>query len=105
MVTKKINDLVYRIQLSSGVKPKVVHRNRLWKYSGRNPTWYKQATDMERRQSPADIVPEREPEVTEEESDTENENSVPNPNTEQLRSTRTRRPLLVMMHQFKEGRV
>ena len=91
MVTKKINDLVYRIQLSPGVKPKVVHRNPLWKYSGRNPpTWYKQATDMEQRQSPADIEPE--PQVREEESDTENENSVPNPNTEQPRSTHTRHP-------------
>ena len=92
VVTKKINDLVYRIQLGPGVKPKVVHRNRLWKYSGRNPpTWYKQATDMEQRQSPADIEPE--PQVREEESDTENENSVPNPSTEQpRRSTRTRRP-------------
>ena len=45
MVTKKINDLVYRIQLGPRLKPKVVHRNRLWKYSGRNPPiWYKQAS-------------------------------------------------------------
>ena len=37
----KINDLVYRIQLGPRAKPKVVHRNRLWRYSGMNvPTWY-----------------------------------------------------------------
>ena len=31
-ITKAINDLVYRIQLTSRSKPKVVHRNRLWEY-------------------------------------------------------------------------
>ena len=36
-VTKCLNDLVYRIQLGPRTKPKVVHRNRLWKYSGANP--------------------------------------------------------------------
>ena len=42
-VTKKINDLVYRIQLGPKAKPKIVHRNRLWKYSGSNaPDWYQQ---------------------------------------------------------------
>ena len=52
MVTKKINDLVYRIQLGPRLKPKVVHRNRLWKYSGRNPpTWYKQASSTEQSQT------------------------------------------------------
>ena len=33
MVTKRINDVVYRVQLSPRSKPKVVHRNRLWRYS------------------------------------------------------------------------
>ena len=41
VVTKKINDVVYRIQLGSHQKSKVVHRNRLWYYSGHNPpTWF-----------------------------------------------------------------
>lgn len=40
-VTKRINDVVYRIQLGPRTKPKVVHRNRLWKYSGSAvPTWF-----------------------------------------------------------------
>ena len=42
IVTKVINDSVYRIQLGAKTKPKVVHRNRLWSYSGSNvPTWYR----------------------------------------------------------------
>ena len=36
-VVKPINDLVYRIQLGPRTKPKVVHWNRLWRYSGDNP--------------------------------------------------------------------
>ena len=36
VVTKKINDLVYRIQSGPGLKSKLVHRNQLWKYSGRD---------------------------------------------------------------------
>ena len=40
-VTKRLNDLVYRIQLRSSTKPKVVHRNRLWLYSGDDPpSWF-----------------------------------------------------------------
>ena len=40
LVTKRLNDTVYRVQLKPQSKPKVVHRNRLWKYSGDNPpTW------------------------------------------------------------------
>lgn len=34
-IVKRINDLVYKIQLTPNSKPKIVHRNRLWKYSGR----------------------------------------------------------------------
>ncbi|KAJ8957235.1 hypothetical protein NQ318_007799 [Aromia moschata] len=38
---KKINDLVYRIQLSPRSKPKVVHLERLAKYTGHNPpNWF-----------------------------------------------------------------
>lgn len=41
-VTKAINDVVYRIQLTPRSKPKVVHRNRLWEYTGDNkPNWFK----------------------------------------------------------------
>ena len=36
LVTKRINDLVYRIQLNQRSKPKVVHRNRLRRYQGLN---------------------------------------------------------------------
>ena len=41
-IIKWINDLVYRIKLGPTTKPKVVHRNRLWAYTGANaPTWFK----------------------------------------------------------------
>ncbi|KAJ8958740.1 hypothetical protein NQ318_016468 [Aromia moschata] len=40
-IIKKINDLVYRIQLSPRSKPKVVHLERLAKYTGHNlPDWF-----------------------------------------------------------------
>ncbi|KAJ8939291.1 hypothetical protein NQ318_008281 [Aromia moschata] len=40
-IIKKINDLVYRIQLSPRIKPKVVHLERLAKYTGHNPPkWF-----------------------------------------------------------------
>ncbi|KAJ8946043.1 hypothetical protein NQ318_005521 [Aromia moschata] len=40
-IIKKINDLVYRIQLSPRSKPKVVHLERLAKYTGHNPPdWF-----------------------------------------------------------------
>ena len=39
---KKVNDIVYRIQLGPRLKPKIVHFNRLFKYSGENPpNWLK----------------------------------------------------------------
>ena len=38
LVTKRINDMVYRVQLKPLAKPKVVHRNRLWLYTGSSPT-------------------------------------------------------------------
>ncbi|KAJ8959664.1 hypothetical protein NQ318_021852 [Aromia moschata] len=40
-IIKKINDLVYRIQLSPRSKPKVVHLERLAKYTGHDPPrWF-----------------------------------------------------------------
>ena len=91
MVTKKINDPVYRIQLRPGLKPKVVHRNRLWKYSGRNPpTWYEQVSGTER--SPTSVESNPDLEEASEESDTENP-VADDGNSEQLRrNTRNRRP-------------
>ena len=41
VVIKRINDVVYRIQLGPRTKPRVVHRNRLWRYGGQSsPTWF-----------------------------------------------------------------
>ena len=74
-ITKKINDLVYRIQLSPTAKPKVVHRNRLWKYSGSNaPNWYQQESSTgettshltETSDTPAHREPESNPASTSE---------------------------------------
>lgn len=57
IIIKRINDLVYRIQLGPHTKPKVVHRNRLWRYSGLcAPTWYKAAGE-ERGASPSSEAP------------------------------------------------
>ncbi|KAJ8948299.1 hypothetical protein NQ318_020786 [Aromia moschata] len=40
-IIKKINDLVYRIQLSLRSKPKVVHLERLARYTGHDPPdWF-----------------------------------------------------------------
>ncbi|KAJ8942563.1 hypothetical protein NQ318_021965 [Aromia moschata] len=40
-IIKKINELVYRIQLSTRSKPKVVHLERLARYTGHNPPdWF-----------------------------------------------------------------
>ena len=37
---KRINDLVYRVQLTPRSKTKVIYRNRLWQYTGSSPpTW------------------------------------------------------------------
>ena len=44
-VVKRINDVVYRIQLGPRTKPKVVHRNRLWEYSGESPPTWLQTTN------------------------------------------------------------
>ena len=37
VIVKRINDLIYRIQLGPRSRPRVVHFNRLWKYHGENP--------------------------------------------------------------------
>ena len=61
IIIKRINDLVYRIQLGPHTKPKVVHRNRLWRYSGLcAPTWYKAAGE-ERGASPSSEAPSDRP--------------------------------------------
>ena len=109
MVIKNINDLVYRIQLGPGLKPKVVHRNRLWKYSGKAPpTWHKQNIGCESKQNqePVDTGPHV---AVDEESGSEEENSGNQPH----RSTRARHPpdrydtsfINKTMLQFKEGKV
>ena len=56
IITEQINDLVYRIQLGPKAKPKVVHRNRLWSYSGVNaPTWY-HAPEQEQSTAPVGMT-------------------------------------------------
>ena len=51
-IIKRINNVVYRIKLGPTTKPKVVHRNRLWKYTGANtPTWFR-ATEEAVNSSP-----------------------------------------------------
>ncbi|CAB4041568.1 Retrovirus-related Pol poly from transposon 412, partial [Paramuricea clavata] len=41
VIVKKLNDLVYRIQRNKQSKPKVVHRNRLWKFRGEQEDLWK----------------------------------------------------------------
>ena len=58
LVLKKIDNLVYRIQLGLKYKPKVVHRNRLWKYTGSNtPTWLNTSMDPKGPAVPAPCGP------------------------------------------------
>ena len=41
VITDKLSDLVYRIQLTARSKPMIVHRDRLYRYYGRDPpTWF-----------------------------------------------------------------
>ena len=50
------NDLVYCIRQGPNTKPKVVHRNRLWQYKGKEPpSWFKAATVT------PDLVPDKVP--------------------------------------------
>ena len=88
-VLKRINDLVYRIQLSPRTKPKVVHLNRLWRYRGEHPpAWFK---------VPFPDTQEAEPQLNI--SDTENNTAAPQENSqtssdyrELRRSGRNRHP-------------
>ena len=58
LVIKRINDMVYRVQLKPQSKPKVVHRNRLWKYSGTSPpTWLIENTQQDANNSHSKEVP------------------------------------------------
>ena len=55
---QKINDLVYRVQLTPRSKPKVLHCNRLWRYTGLSPpTWLKDQDGTEGDLSPATTTP------------------------------------------------
>ena len=58
LVIKRINDLVYRVQLTPRSKPKVLHRNRLWRYTGLSPsTWLKDQDGAEGDLPPATTTP------------------------------------------------
>ena len=64
IITKRINDLVYRIQLGLKAKPKVVDRNRLWRYSGVNaPTQY-HAHEQEQSTTPVGMTISEAPTAT-----------------------------------------
>ena len=55
LVTKRLNDTVYRVQLKPQSKPKVVHRNRLWKYTGDEPpTWLSESPQKDAEEAIAD---------------------------------------------------
>jgi len=59
-VTKRLNDLVYHIQLGSQAMPKVVHYNHLWKYKGKDhPCWSAElgATKSSHQTSECEIRP------------------------------------------------
>ncbi len=85
-VTKQINDLVYRIQLGPTTKPRVVHRNRLWRYRGSSPpTWFQETEGRQTAPSPRPAELVGEPETL--------DGSEPEVSQPQLRrSRRTRRP-------------
>ena len=92
IIFKKLNDLVYRIQLGPRQKPMVVHRNRLWIYSGRHPpTWHLGQS----KQAPARTVSRKQsPVITTEDSDQEeviDEALQEVPATSLRRSSRARR--------------
>ena len=36
IILKRINELLYRIRKSAREKPRVVHRNRLWRYTSKD---------------------------------------------------------------------
>ena len=54
VVTKRINELVYHVQLGPKTKPKVVNRNCLWIYHGQNPPqWFTNKPDDQDHDSPS----------------------------------------------------
>ena len=52
IIVKRINDLVYRIQLTDRCKPMVVHRNHLRKYVGENMALISSTQDGKSKGSP-----------------------------------------------------
>ena len=104
-VTKAINDVVYRIQFTPRSKPKVVHHNRLWKYTGDNkPNWFKNSKSS----GPATTTPTTANDLLQADlslttsNQQSNSNHEDNPNTtaerdnstvQPRRSSRTRRPV------------
>ena len=96
IVMKKLNDLVYRIQQGPRKKPKVVHRNRLWTYSGRQPpTWHLPQTNLKealaeansREQTPMTMTGDSDLEET-----VDNVHAEETTHTSLRRSSRARRP-------------
>lgn len=57
IIVKKINDLVHRIQLGPKCKPKVVHKNQLWRYTGNSvPTLnFNGSSDNKSEVNPSEI--------------------------------------------------
>ena len=55
LVTKRLNDTVYRVQLKPQSKPKIVHRNLLWKYTGEKPlTWLSENAQKDAEEATVD---------------------------------------------------
>ena len=60
IVTKKINDVTYRIQLSPHTKPKVIHHNQLAPYRGQNlPNWLQNQDKWQQQASEVTTVRNR----------------------------------------------
>ena len=85
---KRINDLVYHVQLEPKQKPKVVHRSKLWVYSGRHPpTWHL----CQNKQDPLKAVSrEQSPETEAEDGDREEEQIIKETAATSFRSGRPR---------------
>ncbi len=80
IVVKRINDLVYRIQLGHRTKPKVVHHNRLWLYTGKEgPSWLK--GDNSGSQQP-ELTAETEETIPSRDSEVDGESDEPGESTE-----------------------
>ena len=69
IVLKKINDVIYRVQLSPHTKPKVIHHNRLAPYQGQNIQNWLQNQDA-RQQQASEIMSVRTPSATNMQSET-----------------------------------